>query len=839
MSAAGQAEFTATVAEALGLLHEGCEVFEVRIPSAGRAGTVSGYFDDPEAAARALARYDGKAPGIYVTLNPVDPALLARASNRLRERARETTSDDNVVARRWFGIDVDFKRPSGISATAEEVRAAGAAAKEIAAFLTEVGWPEPVLVNSGNGAWLLYRLELANDAAARDLLQRCLKALALIFNTPEGVDVDQTVFNAARIAKVPGTLACKGDSTSERPHRRSRIVTRPEALVPVAQELLQALADRAPAETPRRAASGGNGHAAFDLDGFVCANHLELRRHKSEGGADTWELAECPFNADHSRGEAWIRREASGALSAGCQHASCAWTWADLRELFEPGHRERAERARHKQAQAPRPAQRRGATTTAEAASQASAPAAFNLTDTGNAARFLDLYADVVRYCATWRGWVVYDGKRWRRDDDLAAEHLAAEAHRTIYAEAEAADDPKRRAELGKWALVSESAQHRRATLECARSDRRIAARPADFDPDPWRLNCENGTLDLRTGSLRPHEPADMITKLVPVAYDPAARSELWERVLGEATGGDVELQAFLQRAFGYSMTGSTAEEAFFVLVGDTETGKSTISNAVRATLGDYADDIKVDSFLRQRNVGGTRGDLLKLEGVRLGIIAEAVRGTYMDEGLLKTFVSGEPLTVAKKYQNEQTMTPVTKLWMHTNFVPRMSEDDDAVWRRARIVSFCHHPERVDATIKPKLCDPATSGTAILAWLVRGCQEWQRLGLGSCTAVTRATCDLRAEMDELADFWQAYCVFAPDAWVEAKALLEARRRWAEEVGIDERRLPTGRLWGEHLKRRGCSRDRRWDGRHRVRVWNGVRLADAPSEQTFGEYEEQT
>lgn len=453
-------------------------------------------------------------------------------------------------------------------------------------------------------------------------------------------------------------------------------------------------------------------------------------------------------------------------------------------------------------------------------------------TDTGNAERFVDQFSDRVRYCATWRGWLVHDGRCWRRDDNLAAEDLVSQALRGIYLEALDCAEADRREALGKWAVASESAMRRRAALECARSARRVAARPADFDRDPWLLNCTNGTLDLRTGELRPHSPADMLTKLVPVAYYPSARSALWERVLDEATGGDAEKLTFLQRAFGYAIAGSTIEECFFVLVGATETTKSTITNAVRATLGDYGDDVKVDTFLRQNNVGGNRGDLLKLAGVRMGVIAEAVRGTRMDEGLLKTFVSSEPLTVAKKYQNEETFTPTTKLFLHTNYVPKISEDDDAVWRRARIVPFDNRPERIDKSIKPTLCNPAKSGAAILAWLVEGCRLWQAEGLGTCAAVDAATRDLRAEMSELTDFWATCCVFERGAWVAAEALLAARRRWAQANGLDDHRLPSGKAWRDQLNRQGANSERGYIGRRRVRGWAGLRLAEGDVAQSF-------
>ena len=329
------------VEDALRLLHEAGEVFEVRILGTAR-GTVSGYFDDVTAAAREIAKWDGKASAIYVSMNPVKPDLMARAANRLKDHARETSSDSDVTCRRWLLIDVDAARPSGISATDEEAQAACETARRIKAFLEdECHWPKGMVVNSGNGAHLLYRVDLPNDPESRDLVKRVLAALATKFDA-DGVHVDTSVHNAARIVKVPGTMACKGDNIPERPHRRSNVVSTPAEWTPVTRVHLHALV-RTPKTDPPRTNTGASGNGKFDLEEFLASNQLQVRNHKQEAGADVWVLNVCPFNADHDRGEAFVRRDVSGALSAGCQHQSCTWQWPDLRERYEPGYKEKRE----------------------------------------------------------------------------------------------------------------------------------------------------------------------------------------------------------------------------------------------------------------------------------------------------------------------------------------------------------------------------------------------------------------------------------------------------------------------------------------------------------------
>jgi hypothetical protein len=204
-------------------------VHEVRIPKAGRRGTISGYFNDGEALANAVLGLDGKVPGIYVTLNPCNPALLARAANRLQDRAQVTTSDANILRRRWLLIDFDPVRPAGISSTNHEHGRAISVACGAWEDLHGAGFPDPVVADSGNGAHLLYRIALPNDSKSTELIKRLLAGVAARCGADD-VAVDQTVFNAARIVKLWGTLTCKGDCLPNLPHRRSRLLEIPDHL---------------------------------------------------------------------------------------------------------------------------------------------------------------------------------------------------------------------------------------------------------------------------------------------------------------------------------------------------------------------------------------------------------------------------------------------------------------------------------------------------------------------------------------------------------------------------------------------------------------------------------
>lgn len=190
--------------------------------------TISGYFDDHTALAREATKYDKWGYAVYVTLNEVDPALLARASNRARKLYKEpTTSDNDIVRRRWLPLDFDPVRPSGVSATDAEKKTARRRAIEVREFLRELGWPEPVVGDSGNGYHLLYRIDLPNDRKSLELVKGILEVLAFKFSD-KTVEVDVSICNAARIWKLYGTTARKGDDAWERPHRRSSLLKVPK-----------------------------------------------------------------------------------------------------------------------------------------------------------------------------------------------------------------------------------------------------------------------------------------------------------------------------------------------------------------------------------------------------------------------------------------------------------------------------------------------------------------------------------------------------------------------------------------------------------------------------------
>jgi len=326
------------VGRALALLFDPGQVVEVRAIT--EEGIASGYFNDAEALASAVVPLDGSGTaGIYVTLNEVNPALLARRANRIKMRLSKkdaTTADGDIVRRRWFPVDIDPVRPSGVSATDGEHRAALDRAAKIAAYLSgERGWPAPFLADSGNGAHLLYRIDLPNDDGSRDLVKRCLEVLDAIFS--DGTcTIDTANYNAGRIWKLYGTTSRKGDHTAERPHRKGRVLEAPSPLVPVGRDQLESLAGVLPGTLLPEKSPAGRGKA-IDLAAWLSEHGIGIAAEKPYGGGRLFVLEECPFSSAHRDG-AFAIQFPSGAIFAGCHHASCgggSQRWQELREKCE------------------------------------------------------------------------------------------------------------------------------------------------------------------------------------------------------------------------------------------------------------------------------------------------------------------------------------------------------------------------------------------------------------------------------------------------------------------------------------------------------------------------
>ncbi len=331
------------IVKALGVLFEPGDVGELRVLRSKPKQTDSGYFEvaNSDYIADFAARYNN-AGQVYVVMNRAKPDMLARAANRIIERADKTTQDADIQRRRWFLIDLDPKRSAGISASDAELEAAKRKAVAVREFLAAAGWPPPTVAESGNGIHLLYPIDMPNDDAGKGLIQGALKGLAARFGD-KAVEVDQTVFNAARITKLYGTVAKKGDHVPARPWRLARILEAPGRDALVTPEQLSALhLPKDEAQKNERGSGSRYNGAPFDLDAFMSRLGIGYDQDTHDGSA-RYKLAHCPFNPEHGKGEAAIFRHPSGGLGFKCQHNSCAdKKWRHVRELVDGPKESRA-----------------------------------------------------------------------------------------------------------------------------------------------------------------------------------------------------------------------------------------------------------------------------------------------------------------------------------------------------------------------------------------------------------------------------------------------------------------------------------------------------------------
>ena len=298
--------------------------------------TCSGYFNDLDKLASAALRFSGHATGVYITLNPVHPDLLARAANIVIQSPKHTTADRDILHRNWLPIDFDPIRPSGISASDQERAVTLECVRDCWRWLQREGWPLPLTADSANGYHLLFRIDLVNDDASTHLVEAVLRALAGRYGNGQ-VDIDIKNFNAVRIWKLYGTLACKGSSTAERPHRIAKLLNIPPTITVVPRELLEQLSkDTASVHRSATSSEDRDTRSWNALREWINQHTLKIKYEGPYQDGYKFVLDICPFNPEHNRGEAAIF-QFGYKISFKCLHESCKGkTWEDVLQLLDP-----------------------------------------------------------------------------------------------------------------------------------------------------------------------------------------------------------------------------------------------------------------------------------------------------------------------------------------------------------------------------------------------------------------------------------------------------------------------------------------------------------------------
>ena len=309
-------------------------------------------------------------------------------------------------------------------------------------------------------------------------------------------------------------------------------------------------------------------------------------------------------------------------------------------------------------------------------------------------------------------------------------------------------------------------------------------------------MGVPNGVLDLRTGTLRDGRRADRITRQAAVPYHPDALAPRFTQFLDEIFDGDRALVEFLQRSIGYSLTGSTVEQCFFMLYGRGANGKSTLLKALTDVFGDYGYTAPFSTFERYQR-GSVPNDVASLDGRRLVISSETREGTKLNEGRLKSMTGGDALTARFLNREFFTFTPMLKLFLAVNHKPKIEDLSFGWWRRVRLVEFRQTFE-LDRTLGDTL---TTEGPGILAWAVQGCLKWHQDALQAPGSVLSATTEYQTESDPLAEFLAARCELCPDGDVRAAAIYQEYGRFATAEGLSDRERFTSTKFGRLMRDR--------------------------------------
>lgn len=443
---------------------------------------------------------------------------------------------------------------------------------------------------------------------------------------------------------------------------------------------------------------------------------------------------------------------------------------------------------------------------------------AYPKTDYGNAERFRDRHGHLFRY-TTAKGWLGWDGKRWRvldQEKDVTPAQVLAAVMATVRAIQDEAwaiaatglesDEnplgldmlifpPKHGVLVSEkhaiYGRVSESSGKLGCIANLAK--RWLTVNINDFDTDPMLLNCQNGTLRFVKGEggaaarvhLSAHDPADLLTKITPVDYDSDAPCPIYEATFTWAQP-EAAMRRYLQQWAGYNLTGDMGAQIFHIWYGPkAANGKSTIGNAWREAMGDYADVINVQTFLddgaRRRGDAATP-DLVRLPGVRMLSAGEPPAGAKINEPLINTVTGGDPMNVRDNFRSFFMFSPIFKFTLWCNKRPHIPQGTAGIWRRIRVIPWDQHRaegER-DATLPAKL---RTEYAGVLAWMVRGLLDWMDNGFAEPDAVREASADYREDSDPIAIFLRACTRHDPQGRVKSSELFAVYEAWANGAGV--------------------------------------------------------
>lgn len=643
-----------SILESLSILFEPGDVVELRALGKRKNEVQSGYFKDFAKLTEVATMLDktNEQKGIYTVLNQVNPALYARSPDKLSPARAQptTTSDQDIIRRRWLPVDFDAIRPADISSTDEEHDAAIARARTARETLTEMGWPDPVMADSGNGAHLLYKIDLPNDEDSRNLIDTVLKSFDALFSD-DRVNVDLKVFNAARIWKMYGTASKKGDNIKERPWRFSKILEVPNEIKVVDRKFLElhawAWEQKNQSERFKESAPKKGFSREIDLGQWLNAHGLDVAKEKtSHGGGTMYILDRCPWDSSHNDHSAWAVQFPSGAIAAGCHHNGCSGKgWRDLIRLYEPHTEPKREEQRKAKIEAP----------IAQLTLADVADIEYDEEGKIESVKFspdkaADAIGQYLRMVSTpdEKIWVYEDGI-YRAEGETIVDQVFDQV---------AGDN---------YTLRAAKETHRKIVLRTM-EDFNI------FNSNPYLFAVDNGVIDMQTGKFQEHSPDFYLTLKSPVIYRPDAKCPEIANFLVNSLGTDDSILSVLDILTAKTTTLNF--EYFAVAIGSGSNGKSVLEELIRYFYGDdQIAEVEIATLTQNRF------DKIQLYGKRFLINSE-VSGDVRESRIIKAISGGMRIDADQKNKGHVLFRPHCFIFFDTNMPPRFADNTYGFQRR-------------------------------------------------------------------------------------------------------------------------------------------------------------
>ena len=430
------------------------------------------------------------------------------------------------------------------------------------------------------------------------------------------------------------------------------------------------------------------------------------------------------------------------------------------------------------------------------------------LTDSTNAERLCNEHGENIRYMTAWKKWLVWNGKRWKTDESGALiSEKCLSTIRNLHNEQLRTGDHRERIEIEKFAKISENARRRKSCIEMATQIDKLNITSDQLDTNSWLLNCQNGTLNIKTKEFTQHRQKDFITKIANVDYDPAADCPMWKQFIREIMDYKNDVINFLQTACGWAITGDIREQTMFILFGSGANGKSTFLNVILSLLGEYAMATNTETFMRKTGDQITN-DIARLRGTRFVTTTEAEQGRRLSEPLIKKITGNDQMTARFLYGEYFNFNPTFKIFMATNHKPVIKGTDHGIWRRIKLIPFTTRitEDKQDKHLESKL---NTEASGILNWLLEGAERWRNEGLNAPEIILHATDEYRGEMDIIGNFIKERCVQKIGISIRIRELYKTYTDWCSD---NNEHIVSERFFSLRLKEMGYEQSRTAEAR---------------------------